>query len=269
MRNRAKFHRISLHPQLRTTSRLEAEVARPEIWLPTAVWPCSTSGYGEGVPGTLSSQRKSRKCWDVWCPDSGLSTQIRHNAALRPTEQANTSHRTWRPTQLNNRRTRVLHLTTSNFQTGDVDKATSDMADLERIRLVLLGGAGVGKSSIVKRFLFKTYTDKYRATVEDLYNREYDLGGVTLKVSTRPIPLFRLQWNKCGPAFCPFLVTFWVEFYCNWFLRAEMSEMHSQLYVSVLVLKATHSHPAKSYFWEKLTARRRFLFKNAAELLDF
>lgn len=57
------------------------------------------------------------------------------------------------------------------------------MADLERIRLVLLGGAGVGKSSILKRFLFKTYTDKYRATVEDLYNREYDLGGVTLKVS--------------------------------------------------------------------------------------
>ncbi|KAH8372752.1 hypothetical protein KR009_004415 [Drosophila setifemur] len=56
------------------------------------------------------------------------------------------------------------------------------MADLERIRLVLLGGAGVGKSSIVKRFLFKTYTDKYRATVEDLYNREYDLGGVMLKV---------------------------------------------------------------------------------------
>lgn len=57
------------------------------------------------------------------------------------------------------------------------------MSDLERIRLVLLGGAGVGKSSILKRFLFKTYTDKYRATVEDLYNREYDLGGVTLKVS--------------------------------------------------------------------------------------
>lgn len=62
------------------------------------------------------------------------------------------------------------------------------MADLERIRLVLLGGAGVGKSSIVKRFLFKTYTDKYRATVEDLYNREYDLGGVTLKVSPGPSP---------------------------------------------------------------------------------
>lgn len=58
------------------------------------------------------------------------------------------------------------------------------MSDSERIRLVILGGAGVGKSCIVKRFLFKTYSDKYRATVEDLYNREYDLGGVTLKVRT-------------------------------------------------------------------------------------
>lgn len=56
------------------------------------------------------------------------------------------------------------------------------MSDFERIRLVILGGAGAGKSCIVKRFLFKTYTDKYKATVEDLYNREYDLGAVTLKV---------------------------------------------------------------------------------------
>lgn len=56
------------------------------------------------------------------------------------------------------------------------------MSDYERIRLVILGGAGVGKSCIVKRFLTNSYTDKYRSTVEDLYNREYDLGTVTLKV---------------------------------------------------------------------------------------
>lgn len=59
------------------------------------------------------------------------------------------------------------------------------MADFERTRVVLLGDAGVGKSCIIKRFLFKTYSDKYRATVEDLYNREYDLGTVTLKVSNQ------------------------------------------------------------------------------------
>lgn len=58
------------------------------------------------------------------------------------------------------------------------------MSDLqERLRLVILGGPGVGKSCIVKRFLFKSYSDKYRATIEDLYNREYDFGNVTLKVN--------------------------------------------------------------------------------------
>lgn len=56
------------------------------------------------------------------------------------------------------------------------------MSDFERIRLVLLGGAGVGKSCVVRRFLTKSYCDKYRPTVEDLHNREYDLGSVTLKV---------------------------------------------------------------------------------------
>ncbi|XP_066986990.1 GTP-binding protein Di-Ras2 [Macrobrachium rosenbergii] len=57
------------------------------------------------------------------------------------------------------------------------------MSDNEhRIRLVLLGGAGVGKSSIINRFLFNKYTDKYKSTVEDLYNRDYDNGYITLKV---------------------------------------------------------------------------------------
>lgn len=66
------------------------------------------------------------------------------------------------------------------------------MSDFERIRLVLLGGPFVGKSCIVRRFLTKTYNDKYRPTVEDLHNREYDLGSVTLKVSFCSI--FQLYW---------------------------------------------------------------------------
>ncbi|XP_018563521.1 GTP-binding protein Di-Ras2 [Anoplophora glabripennis] len=60
--------------------------------------------------------------------------------------------------------------------------STTTMSDYERIRLVILGGAGVGKSCIIKRFLTNTYISKYRSTVEDLYNREYDLGHMTLKV---------------------------------------------------------------------------------------
>lgn len=56
------------------------------------------------------------------------------------------------------------------------------MGENERIRLVVLGGAGVGKSCIVRRFLTNSYSDKYRSTVEDLYSREYDLGHMILKV---------------------------------------------------------------------------------------
>lgn len=59
----------------------------------------------------------------------------------------------------------------------------SKMGDVvERIRLVILGGPKVGKSAILKRFLFNTFQEKYKATVEDLYSKEYDFGRMTLKV---------------------------------------------------------------------------------------
>ncbi|XP_014207113.1 GTP-binding protein Rhes [Copidosoma floridanum] len=56
------------------------------------------------------------------------------------------------------------------------------MSDYERIRLVVLGGASVGKSAIIRRLLGQGFSDKYRPTVEDLYSRECTLGTLTLKV---------------------------------------------------------------------------------------
>ncbi|KAF7990716.1 hypothetical protein HCN44_000521 [Aphidius gifuensis] len=56
------------------------------------------------------------------------------------------------------------------------------MTDYERIRLVVLGGPGVGKSAIIRRLLGQGFTDRYRPTVEDLYSRECILGTLTLKV---------------------------------------------------------------------------------------
>ncbi|XP_021000658.1 ras-related protein Rap-1b-like [Parasteatoda tepidariorum] len=50
-------------------------------------------------------------------------------------------------------------------------------------RLVSLGGSAVGKSAILKRFLFGTYCDRHRPTVEDLYHREFDILGTQLKVT--------------------------------------------------------------------------------------
>lgn len=56
------------------------------------------------------------------------------------------------------------------------------MADYERIRLVILGSAGVGKSAIIRRLLNQGFTEKYKATVEDLYSKECILGNLTVKV---------------------------------------------------------------------------------------
>jgi len=61
-------------------------------------------------------------------------------------------------------------------------RAAVNMADLERIRLVVLGGAGVGKSAIIRRLLGQGFNERYRPTVEDLYSRECVLGTLTLKV---------------------------------------------------------------------------------------
>ena len=51
------------------------------------------------------------------------------------------------------------------------------------VRIVILGGGGVGKTAIVKRFLFHTFTEKYRPTVEDLFFKEFNYGTILLKVS--------------------------------------------------------------------------------------
>ncbi len=60
--------------------------------------------------------------------------------------------------------------------------SSSSSVDTPRLRLVVMGDSFVGKSSIVRRFLFGTFAAKYTATVEDLFSRDFDLAGATLKV---------------------------------------------------------------------------------------
>ncbi|CAL8141680.1 unnamed protein product [Orchesella dallaii] len=53
----------------------------------------------------------------------------------------------------------------------------------DHTRLVLLGGPGVGKTAIVKRFLFNQYPEKHKPTVEDSYSHEFNVGSsIPLKV---------------------------------------------------------------------------------------
>ncbi len=49
-------------------------------------------------------------------------------------------------------------------------------------RIVFLGSGRVGKTSLIRRFLDNTYTDKYRPTVEDLFTRDFEVNGRTLSV---------------------------------------------------------------------------------------
>ena len=57
------------------------------------------------------------------------------------------------------------------------------MTDSEqRYRLVVLGSGRVGKSSIIRRLLKDEFVEAYKATVEDLHCREYEIDGSTIKV---------------------------------------------------------------------------------------
>lgn len=51
-----------------------------------------------------------------------------------------------------------------------------------QVRLVFLGAAGVGKTSLIRRFLQDTFEPKHRRTVEELHTKEYEVGGITIKV---------------------------------------------------------------------------------------
>lgn len=48
--------------------------------------------------------------------------------------------------------------------------------------MVFLGAGRVGKTAILKRFLFNTFSEDYKETVEDLYVRDYNVRGSLIKV---------------------------------------------------------------------------------------
>jgi len=57
------------------------------------------------------------------------------------------------------------------------------MSDTEqRYRLVVLGSGRVGKSSLIRRLLKDEFVEAYKATVEDLHCRDYDIDGAAIKV---------------------------------------------------------------------------------------
>ncbi|CAD6193054.1 unnamed protein product [Caenorhabditis auriculariae] len=58
----------------------------------------------------------------------------------------------------------------------------------ERYRLVVLGSAKVGKTNLIRRYLYNDFSTKYKETIEDLHSREFRIQGV-------PLPLDILDTN--------------------------------------------------------------------------
>lgn len=47
-------------------------------------------------------------------------------------------------------------------------------------KILMLGSAKVGKTSIIQRFLYDSYCPKYKRTIEELHRADFPIGGTTL-----------------------------------------------------------------------------------------
>uniref|UniRef100_A0A0K0EP32 GTP-binding protein n=1 Tax=Strongyloides stercoralis TaxID=6248 RepID=A0A0K0EP32_STRER len=56
------------------------------------------------------------------------------------------------------------------------------MTENSNYRLVVLGSSKVGKTSIIRRYLYQDFTQKYKETVEDLHSRKFTIHGSELNL---------------------------------------------------------------------------------------
>uniref|UniRef100_A0A0N5BYQ7 P-loop containing nucleoside triphosphate hydrolase protein n=1 Tax=Strongyloides papillosus TaxID=174720 RepID=A0A0N5BYQ7_STREA len=56
------------------------------------------------------------------------------------------------------------------------------MTENSKYRLVVLGSSKVGKTSIIRRYLYREFSEKYKETVEDLHSRRFMIHGSELNL---------------------------------------------------------------------------------------
>ncbi|TTI92383.1 GTP-binding protein Rhes [Bagarius yarrelli] len=57
-----------------------------------------------------------------------------------------------------------------------------EVKEKTQVRLVFLGAAGVGKTSLIRRFLDNSFETKHKRTVEELHSKEYEFSGLKVTV---------------------------------------------------------------------------------------
>lgn len=65
---------------------------------------------------------------------------------------------------------------------SDLDEKNDTIASTSIVRhkIVVLGAAKVGKSSLISQFLYTTFSTKYKRTVEEMHQGEFNVAGVQL-----------------------------------------------------------------------------------------
>uniref|UniRef100_A0A8R1HVY5 Uncharacterized protein n=2 Tax=Caenorhabditis japonica TaxID=281687 RepID=A0A8R1HVY5_CAEJA len=124
-------------------------------------------------------------------------------------------------------------------------KTEEDMCE-ERYRLVVLGSAKVGKTNIIRRYLYNEFSSKYKETIEDLHSREFRIQGV-------PLPLDILDTNFNFPdmrrlsiaSASAFLLVFSVDDVTSF---KEASQIYCRL-----------SSTSMSDIWQEICSRRKDL----------
>ena len=73
-------------------------------------------------------------------------------------------------------RFKILQITI--FQKRHIEDAMGE----ERYRLVVLGSAKVGKTNLIRRYLYNEFSEKYKETIEDLHSRQFRIQVLDLTI---------------------------------------------------------------------------------------
>ncbi|XP_049867564.1 ras-related protein Rap-1 isoform X1 [Pectinophora gossypiella] len=67
-------------------------------------------------------------------------------------------------------------------RTEDTVSSSGNLANANAVRhkIVVLGAAKVGKSSLISQFLYNTFSTKYKRTVEEMHHGDFSVSGVRL-----------------------------------------------------------------------------------------
>ena len=78
--------------------------------------------------------------------------------------------------------TKTLH---TAFACWSVDTALDMLWKENRAKLVVMGAEGVGKTSILRRFLFDQFQHQHSPTVEEMFSRDFDINNGGLRLEKR------------------------------------------------------------------------------------